>query len=307
VGHLPWLRRLPDIAISFGDSLPSLLSKLAAPFKKFATPITPKDNTEKRGAGRQEQPPIIANIVPSPPSNDKSEKCRYPHTPWWKTTAEMLGIGAVIAYTIFSGFQMHYASQQARAAITASGAATQSLKTIQDQFVLDQRPYIVAFGFQMSDFKTGKPSPAIKGRPLVVNIQIKNVGKSAALNTIVHRHLLFGEASIERMRVEPPDTRKSGDAIAQAQQYMTTAVSINDTFANETADIRPSELVNWDGTKPIIVFGRITYEDSFGNSYCTPFANRYFGPHMWENISQLWVESSGFTFKLTDLCPSKAF
>jgi hypothetical protein len=43
--------------------------------------------------------------MPAKPLDDQREKRRYRDEPWWKTLAEMIGIAAVVAYTIFPDFR----------------------------------------------------------------------------------------------------------------------------------------------------------------------------------------------------------
>ena len=59
----------------------------------------------------------------------------------------MIGIAAVVAYTIFSGFQMHYAGQQ-------RDAANETLRTTKEQFQFDQRPHVAMAGIGIMDFQT---------------------------------------------------------------------------------------------------------------------------------------------------------
>jgi hypothetical protein len=89
------------IGTALGVSIGGLFLKVLwkkLPVHKTRAGVTPQDDTEKEGNGPPEQVAIIPNAVPPPPPRDKSEYCRYPHTPWWKTLAELIGIGAVVWY-----------------------------------------------------------------------------------------------------------------------------------------------------------------------------------------------------------------
>jgi hypothetical protein len=130
----------------------SLFSKLVAPFKKLVSLIAQKDDTEKKGDGRQEEPSIIPKVVPAQPSNDKPEQCRYPQTPWWKTTAEMVGIVAILVYTVITGV---------------------SLSDARKNFIKDQRPYIWNINTQIPHVKLGDK--------MSWNIQYNNFGRSPAI------------------------------------------------------------------------------------------------------------------------------
>jgi len=76
-----------------------------------------------------------------------------------------------------------------------------------------------------------------------------------------------------------------------------TAISIKDTYSRETPLFEPSQVINWDGSNPIFVFGRITYQDTAGQKYCTPFLMHYL-PGNWAYTLKLHDLSVG------DLCPN---
>ena len=79
----------------------------------------------------------------------------------------------------------------------------------------------------------------------------------------------------------------------------TSAVSVKDTYAVESTYVAPESYLPWDGTNPVVVFGRVTYEDAFGKLYCTPFAATYLNPQAWSNFAEL---SPGKP--ISDLCPA---
>lgn len=87
------LRRLQRILDSFWTFVVSLVSQLSP----------------------QRQEAVIANVVPPPPPTDKLATCNYHGTPWWKTLAEMIGIGAVVTYTFVSCNQWKTAERQLEA------------------------------------------------------------------------------------------------------------------------------------------------------------------------------------------------
>lgn len=210
---------------------------------------------------------------------------------------EVIGFaGAVFAaiFTILTFLQIKSQSVSAQKQVTL----------MQRQFQTEQRPYMAVTSVMLTDRDTKKPSAPTIGKPLIVNLVIENVGKSSALNVIAHRHLIHGIVSMDQFKIEPADTKPSGDATAQGKAFLTTAVSMKDTFANEGVDILRSEVTNWDGIGTIVVFGRVTYEDAYKIPYCTPFAVRYIGPISWQNIMYLEGTRGAKSRMLTDLCPS---
>jgi hypothetical protein len=187
------------------------------------------------------------------------------------------------------------------AALIVAVIYTQSTRSqvdlMKEQFKMDQRPYITIAAVNSVDLETGKEAEPIKEKPVAVNLKIVNIGKSVALNVITHRHIAFG-SSVGKIAPEPvEDKAVSYEAIGPNIPTMTTAISLKDTFANEGLEFNPADVIVWDGSDPIIVFGRSTYSDSFGNAYCTPF--------MFRHITGNWAILSGFgKHAVTDLCPA---
>jgi hypothetical protein len=181
------------------------------------------------------------------------------------------------------------------------------LQTMQDQLTEareEQRPYISVIRFDVLDSDSGKPKDPpdfVAGKPLMVNVVFKNIGKSPAVNVLIHRHLLFGK-EVNRFKVEVPDRDRQGSTLDPGPERVVTAVSVTDTYSVETGTLNPDDIVNWDGSQPIIVFGRISYLNVAGVIYCTPYAieftpkiNRW--PMNTMNISDI------DHIKIGDLCP----
>jgi hypothetical protein len=169
-------------------------------------------------------------------------------------------------------------------------------KTIEN-FQAEQRPYIGILKFETLSFDTKNPGPLQKGQPAVFNIPYKNVGKSTALNVILHRHVLF-ESQLPEFRIEPMAKDDLGSTVMDpGDELHTNAVSVKNTFSIETAGIPESQLANWDGSEKILVFGRISYEDNFSNLYCTPFSVAY--------VSGIIVTNTVIEgHRMRELCPS---
>ena len=137
------------------------------------------------------------------------------------------------------------------------------------------------------------------GHPFAVNISLQNVGKSTAYHVYIHRHVVYGK-QYALVKVEPPDTTKIDQAIApDSPPVITTAVSVKDTYKVESLYVAPDSFLAWDGTKPIVVFGRITYEDDAGTVYCTPFGAVYLDDQTFSNLSDFTPQK----ISVGDLCP----
>lgn len=197
--------------------------------------------------------------------------------------------------------------QQQRTAAAMEGSLQQTVRALTFQtysLQIEQRPYIVSGDIIFADAKGRTLVAPIKDRPLFVMVLFKNTGKSPALNNVLHRHLIFSSDRIRDIRGEPIDKGSIGTTIMQgAPPFRTTAVSLRDTFANETAKIEPGEIVNWNGTDQIILFGRNTYEDVFGKSYCDPFIFVYLDSGGWLYSPTITTEDDSFNFVINDLCP----
>jgi hypothetical protein len=161
----------------------------------------------------------------------------------------------------------------------------QAVNNAAEQFQIDQRPYVsVVDDPEMIDLYTKQPIQPIIGKPIVVDIRYKNIGKSVALNVLAYRHLLFGPqpGDIRADAIQADSARAV--TLDPSAKNLTSAVSIKDSFTNQSIVVDPSELVMWDGSE-IVLFGRISYQDIFGNSYCTPFAMRRI-PGGWNYLNQ---------------------
>lgn len=175
-----------------------------------------------------------------------------------------------------------------------------SLEAIKEQFQMDQRPHITPISYAIFNTVTKKVGPPTIGEPFRITVELKNVGKSTALQVYIHRHLLFGKQYPAELKVEPADVHKASQVLeSQAPSIYTTALSVKDTYKIESIYVPPDAFLPWDGTTPIVVFGRVTYEDALGKLYCTPFGAAYLDPTSWSNLSDF----SPSTISLFDLCP----
>ena len=167
-------------------------------------------------------------------------------------------------------------------------------------FEAERRPSITAGSYTIFDTVTEKATPPVVGHPFGVTITLKNVGKSTALHMYIHRHVLFGK-QYALIKAEPPDTARPNQSLdANSDPVYTTALSVVDTYAAESTYFPPSSILPWDGTLPIVVFGRVTYEDASGKTlYCTPFGGAWLNNETWSNLSDFPPTK----LSLDDLCP----
>jgi hypothetical protein len=182
------------------------------------------------------------------------------------------------------------------------------------QVEVTQRPRIIItkFGEPHSwDISHRRPDviPLTQGKPIAVVIEFTNNGHSSAVNEVTHRHILFGDDT-HKLHIEGPD--KIGSATTSTVEpgtpLSTNVFAVRDTFSQESNDVGgESNLLNWDGNFPIIVFGRFYYEDTAGNSYCLPYMSKrdYEGGY-WEQVAT-WKDytvTPSIQRRTTDLCPA---
>jgi len=163
----------------------------------------------------------------------------------------------------------------------------QSLMAIRDQFHQDQRPYISITKYEIMDPISGhRKEPQIfeVGKGIHVNVEFKNVGKTVAVNMIPHYHLVFGKGVIDQIKTEPKDVGAQGASVDPGGEGSVTAISLNDTFSRETVAFNSADVMPWDGSMPVIIFGRISYQDISGTFYCNPILVQYTDRGNWANL-----------------------
>jgi hypothetical protein len=132
--------------------------------------IINKDDSGREGDGSPREAPIVPNAVPSPRSHDERQEYRYPHTPWWKTAAELIGIGAVVFYTYYAHGQWHEMIRAADATKLAADIA-------RDTLIASNRPWMTA------EIQITGPLTFGKGQAnLPLMYTLKNIGHSPALD-----------------------------------------------------------------------------------------------------------------------------
>jgi hypothetical protein len=299
--------------------------------------MTNQNNSDSPAADPKDQSPPQPPMIPVAPAereiSGNPKKCSDPQQDTAKELARefrwvefaqlaingVLAIVGIIALLIYHGQldvmrgqlgeivkQYPEIKKSAEANVAASQAATESLKTIGKQFQLDQRPFVTVVCCKTSDISGNNIPPTI-GKAVGANIEIHNVGKSPAFNLFTHYHFLFG-SDVMKIRADAQDTIKSEGILPQGGPgIFVTALSVKNTYTVDTNKLNPSELVEWDGAQPIVVFGRVTYNDTFGNSYCTPCVHMWLHDHVWADVvgKSLIDKRNHRTHKIPNMCPSQ--
>jgi hypothetical protein len=174
----------------------------------------------------------------------------------------------------------------------------------------EHRPRLIMTSHRMDALNVYDPHKIIQptvGMPLAASIYFQNTGGSTAFHLRVHRHILM-QSQLGQLRIEPPDDPETeGDTLDKGQIYFVTAPTVRDTYAQESTTVDASSVVSWDGTFPVYIFGRVSYQDGNGTQYCLPFFYHWLNAGGWADATEWTVKWPGLPthlYKLSDLCPS---
>jgi hypothetical protein len=244
------------------------------------------DQTKARDEADQVQPPspilhAELHIPEAIKTESKADSDRNYSLQKWIAIGTWLAFFSVSIYaylTLREWREMIYARHQAQgaveAAIRTARDADISLASQQKLFAIEQRPYLV-----LNCCQGEKPTP---GNPIIANIGIKNIGKTPALHVEDNFHLVTGK-QIAEIHSEPVHPEKQETTIPQNPEgiFVTLVTTDKDIYTFDPSAAPPSGFANWNGEFPIIVFGRTTYEDSFGTKYCTPAIYLWLHDSLW--------------------------
>lgn len=196
-------------------------------------------------------------------------------------------------------------NQAERSVILGTGqlnAAVNALKSSQKTFQIDQRPYMVLEeNFPAFDVE-GLPVP---GRKISVNVQIKNIGKTPAVQ--VRNYIrFFPRRDRLTTNMSPKEIRDSRAAyISEIESGFSKMNAQDEVFrkkAKQFANLSPGrdfaptkgvlitspeDFVMEANDGPLLqtgelalyVIGESLYSDSYGNPYRTEYCYFYFGPY----------------------------
>jgi hypothetical protein len=200
--------------------------------------------------------------------------------------------------------QMVIANGNAKAAEAQAQAAADSVKTLREQFQLGERPLMVVTCCEVGDLVGGAIPPTI-GKTFGVNIKINNTGKSPAYHYNVHAHLLWGE-DVEKIRTDGVDQEQAQAMLPPGGPgIFVTAITAKDTYHFDPGRYTSDEVTTWNGDQPLIVFGRVTYDDTLGGHYCTQFTHLWLHDQVWANTveSVLKNTKTSALLHIPNMCP----
>jgi hypothetical protein len=262
------LESLSSSLRSFGIYFVSYFSKVFAPRQKTIGSPSPQDNAEKENAGSPDKPLIPPQVPPAPPYCQYPQTCRYRDTPWWMRLVEILGVAAVICYTV-EAHRTNCLTQQAlrtskeqftKSQVAAKEQFDSAQKSLLDQFTKDQRPYMWLAKGYADDLRINV------GQQALWDLHFTNYGKSPAVYTAFRTQVVFGKDSVQKRHkaflseVHAANERHIGVVDAPGMVNHTTAVS--------------DEIISPDDMKFILdhdfgiaVFAYFEYFDLSGNEY----------------------------------------
>lgn len=157
------------------------------------------------------------------------------------------------------------AQEGAAAANNAARIAGNTLIASQNSFKQEQRAYLWASSFNMSNPPTCPDSGCIH---VCADVHVVNSGKTPANGVHIWRYAIFGpnaERTIKAMKV-PDYKTPSGDVLGLSGDKWGTA------FTPAVANATASSLI--DGTVSLYVYGVVQYFDIFGEYHETGFCSQ---------------------------------
>jgi hypothetical protein len=194
---------------------------------------------------------------------------------------KLLLLAAVIVFTVYSAKM--YSSSRAH-------------------FTADQRPYLVVDDYTLHSLNGFKLMAAPSaGEGFAVQVVFRNAGQTPALKVTFHCHVVCDVTKIKPEPLDEQDTKSQ--PIPQGGWVTRNAVYAKDPSSEDRAAL-PSTIVYKSGT--VYAFGRVTYYDTAGNLYCTPYMKTLIAPGEWAFVPGIRNQSGQTTVRLSDLCAGMA-
>jgi hypothetical protein len=156
------------------------------------------------------------------------------------------------------------ATNQAIASKESAGAAKQTIEVARDNTRLDQRAWLGATSARVIDLAVNKP--------LKVEIQLKNTGKTVARNVDARITIRSesGPFNLKNFRAERPPPKGNRSRFVILPDSELTLPAYGDRLLTQET----LSLIKGSGVT-IYLFGEIIYADIFGETHVTAFCNFY--------------------------------
>jgi len=193
------------------------------------------------------------------------------------------------------------------ARVSAQRSSEQQMSVLQEQMEMSERPLVgvakyAFFDENASPNESARTSILTVGKPIEINIDYLNEGKSPALNLQVFRHVSFGLEALSDVIADTPKDARGSDLFPKTDPDLVTAITLRDSSKSGEFNVSISDTRGWTGKFPIITWGEIIYYDRFNNKYCTPFLEvKYPDPSGWAVPGLFGVNGKEKT--ISELCP----
>lgn len=250
------------------------LSKSRAPYEDRTESVHPQDTADEE---TYNAPPIVGSNSPPSPAPEDNSKGNANNTPTWKKWVEISIAAGTLGLLGVNILLWHSTRKAADAAASAANTAQKALQVTQQQFRMDERPYIwtSAGPDYLVPGPSGQliPQVLVIGKPIGIRVDFKNGGKSPAIDVefdLVHTRIEPTREALENINRFVHKERAIADKFVAAGDSRT----IGDTdTSNEklTAEIR--DKINNEALT-VYVTGLIHYTDLFQPKippYQTPY------------------------------------
>jgi hypothetical protein len=264
-------RALTNAVLAGIRSLLEILSSIKQQIESATNHYKTAKNSEQQNEPRKivvTNPglPIAIGEYYASENKERPSKTRWEKT---KIGIEIASLIVLVAYVIATWKTLKQIERQTPAVIKSADAAGSAAKAAQDalketheNFRQDQRPYIWIQRFETTRLTTGQP--------VSVSVHLSNLGRSPATDVNFHAFVAFGATATQRAR---RTVRKSPGQMGSilgpgniGSALWKTAFSVVDETAQPTQTV-----INWDGSRPVLVFGAIDYSDVFRGQHRTTF------------------------------------
>jgi hypothetical protein len=269
------------------------LSKLDTPTENDRKSVHPQNNPRPETPLGPLQIPVAPQVPPAPTKQYYPDR-RKDDTQRWKKNTEIVAVGIAGGLLVANIFVTVGTWKAAKAAKHAANTADATLKSSQQSFETDQRPYVVTDGVPSFSFnaKTKKVNFA------EASIRLKNTGRTPAFDT-------FSAVRFDRWDFTGPGKQKTVPALVVAEDTVFSNVSEGMRIYNAEApeilrrillrqDMAPgannyfttndlisplpeSDVVKLQNGDTVLIFTGIARYTGFGHTYETAFCFYYLG------------------------------
>lgn len=186
------------------------------------------------------------------------------------------GTAAAMTAAAFAGYSLFILQDSLNKTKEAVDISRKALTNSVEAFKQEHRAYL-AIGDNGPSFVYGPLKP---NQPIQVNIRYENFGKSPASEIRNHKGIVVANGGIDRIRkLEIPETAPAGGLIPPGAHGILTTPKIPGLTAEQFASFMLGDTVS--NNIHIIVYGTISYKDTFFDLHETEFCYQYLTGGLW--------------------------